>query len=419
MLGTILNIIYAAWDVFLESSLFILFGFFIAGLLKGFIPDNFIQRHLGRGKAAGIFKASLFGVPIPLCSCGVIPAAAGLREQGASKGAVTSFMISTPETGVDSIAVTYALLDPFMTVIRPVAAFFTAFATGIFVNFLDKKVDADGGNGGASTTVPSILSSSLCASNCNCGSEGLIQSGTPDTPDSEPDKNKHLPFKMAEKALSSKRSYLDRLKKGMVFGFGDLLDDIGPWLLVGIVLAGGITVYISPEFIESYLGDGFLSMVIMIALATPLYVCATASTPIAAALAMKGISPGAALVFLLAGPATNMATITVVSKLLGRKTAFIYVGSIMVCSLALGLLVNYLYIQMGMDISGWVQSVDHGEHGLLHIVAAVLLLGLILKSWVVRFFWTGLFRRAHAKHSLECQGSSHQRGCSHCKCGIH
>ncbi len=111
-------------------------GFFIAGLLKAFIPDNFIQKHLGSKGVSSIFKASLFGVPIPLCSCGVIPAAAGLRQQGASKGAVASFMISTPETGVDSIAVTYALLDPVMTLIRPIAAFLTAAVTGLCISFL-------------------------------------------------------------------------------------------------------------------------------------------------------------------------------------------------------------------------------------------------------------------------------------------
>ena len=139
MFDLIIEVVQASWGVLLDSSMYILFGFFVAGLLKAYLPDDLVKKHLGKGRFASVFKASLLGVPIPLCSCGVIPTAAGLREQGAGKGAVTSFMISTPETGVDSIAITYALLDPVMTVIRPVAAFLTAVITGIAVNFLDQK----------------------------------------------------------------------------------------------------------------------------------------------------------------------------------------------------------------------------------------------------------------------------------------
>ncbi len=290
-------------------------------------------------------------------------------------------MISTPETGVDSIAVTYALLDPIMTVVRPVAAFFTASLTGVFVNILDKEPSSNAItnnspqiplesphkaiNSSQKSLSSSMVSASSCSfGGCSCSNKGNIRQG-----------------------------WKAKFSKGMAFAFGDLLNDIGPWLLAGIVLAGIITIYISPEFIESYLGDGFFSMLIMIALATPLYVCATASTPIAAALALKGISPGAALVFLLAGPATNMATITVVSRLLGRKTALIYTGSIMICSLILGLFVNYLYIQMGMDIAGWVQSVGHEEHGIVYMAAAILLLILVARPWLQSFSGTGLIQK--------------------------
>jgi len=358
MVETIINIMAAWWDILLESSLFILFGFFIAGLLKAFIPNDFIQKHLGQGKASSVLKASLFGVPIPLCSCGVIPAAAGLREQGASKGATASFLISTPETGVDSIALTYALLDPVMTVIRPVAAFFTALITGIGVNLLDKA-----------PPTPKPMSFTMAPScGCGCGSQ-----------------------------KKENKTIVMKLKEGLGFAFGDLLEDIGPWLLVGIGLAGVITVYISPHFIEAYLGDGFFSMLVMIVLSTPLYVCATASTPIAAALALKGLSPGAALVFLLAGPATNMATITVVSKLLGKKTMVIYLSAIVICSLVMGLLVNEVYGFLGLDISAWVQSQTHEHHGPVAILAALVLVVLILKPLVQKL----VFKSTH-------------KGCSHC-----
>ncbi len=181
----------------------------------------------------------------------------------------------------------------------------------------------------------------------------------------------------------------------MRFAFGDLLADIGPWLLFGIALAGVITVFLSPAFVSSYMGDGILSMFIMIVLATPLYVCATASTPIAAALALKGLSPGAALVFLLAGPATNMATITIVARLLGRKTAIIYVSSIMCCSLVLGLVVNYLYVALGLSISNWISGAEQGNHGILYVTAAVVLLLCIGRPWFMR-----LYARLYKKESV-------------------
>jgi uncharacterized membrane protein YraQ (UPF0718 family) len=136
------RVLVSAWHVFLDSSPFIIFGFLVAGLLKAFLPDDMVSKHLGKGKSASVFKSALIGIPLPLCSCGVLPAAAGLREQGAGKGAVSSFMIATPETGVDSIAITYALLDPIMTVFRPLAAFVTAVTTGLFVNLSGKQEES-------------------------------------------------------------------------------------------------------------------------------------------------------------------------------------------------------------------------------------------------------------------------------------
>lgn len=376
--AVLFEVLAAAWDILLDSSLFVLFGFFVAGLLKGFIPDDFIQRHLGGSRKRGIFKASLFGIPIPLCSCGVIPAAGGLRQQGAGKGAVTSFMISTPETGVDSMAVTYALLDPVMTVVRPVAAFFTASCTGLLVNLFDREVPAQPKQ--LSESIAPLPMASCTDKGCGCEAHGAA----------EP---KQLP-----------RAWL-KFRQGMSFAFGNLLSEIGPWLLFGIGLAAIITVALSPEFIAAYLGDGLLSMVIMIAVATPLYVCATASTPIAAALALKGLSPGAALVFLLAGPATNMATITVVARLLGRRTAVIYVGSIMACSLVLGLLVNWIYIRLGLNIAGWVAGAEHATHGLLYTASALLLLLLIAEPWLLGFYCrlTGTAEvHTHKHHHQDC-----------------
>ncbi len=382
--GAALEVLAAVWDILLESSLFVLFGFFVAGLLKGFIPDDFIQRHLGGSRKRSIVKASLFGIPIPLCSCGVIPAAAGLQKQGAGKGAVTSFMISTPETGVDSMAVTYALLDPIMTVMRPVAAFFTATCTGLLVNLFDRDVQLESEESKKAAVPLPMASTSCCSQDCGCEDHGT------------------------EEARAIVVVW-QKFRQGMSFAFGSLLSDIGPWLLLGIGLAGIITVTLSPEFITSYLGDGLLSMVIMIALATPLYVCATASTPIAAALALKGLSPGAALVFLLAGPATNMATITVVAKLFGRKVAIIYVGSIMFCSLALGLVVNWIYIHLGLDIASWVAGGEHSTHGLVATISALALVLLIVWPWLI-----GIYNRISGaeEHTHKHHHHDHHHDCN-------
>lgn len=354
------QILLACWEILLESSGFILLGFFVAGLLKAFVPGDLVARHLGKSKFSNILKASAFGVPIPLCSCGVLPAAAGLKEQGASKGATSSFLISTPETGVDSIAVTWALLDPFMTIIRPVSALFTAVTTGVLVNIFDrekkevKKTEPAPMQAGMFTMAPAAPQ---VDSGCGCGC-GTKQ--------------------------EKKETILDKLIFGMKFAYGELFKDIANWFVIGILLAGVITTFLPKEIITNYLGDGILSMIVVLAIAIPLYVCATASTPIAAALALKGLSPGAALVFLLAGPATNAASLTVVSKILGKKATGIYLGSIIFCSLILGLITNKIYGMTGLDITTWVNSDMHGEHGLLPVVFAVIMIGLILFNMIGR-----------------------------------
>ena len=347
------NVMYelleASWGVLLESAPYVLLGFFVAGLLRAFLPEDFVAKHLGGRGVKSILKASAFGIPIPLCSCGVVPAAAGLKEQGAGKGAVASFLVSTPETGVDSIAVTYALLDPLMTVIRPVVSFFTAIAAGIAVSFTEGNPEERERHG-----VSSPDSGSSCSSSCCCG-----------------------------KNTQEKKTFVAKLKGGMAFAFNDLLNDIGKWFLLGVLLAGVISVFISPELLMKFVGNEYLSMIVMLAIAVPLYVCATASTPIAAALALKGISPGAALVFLLAGPATNVASLTVVSGILGKKATVVYLGVIIVLSFVSGVLVNHLYSYLGLDIFDWIHRGSGSEGGFLPVIFAILLLVLIGRTFLV------------------------------------
>ena len=340
MVDAITRIFLAAWLILCTSAPYVLFGLLMAGLLKAVIPDSFVSRHLGGNSVRAVIKASLLGMPLPLCSCGVVPVAASLKKQGAGPGPTTAFLISTPETGVDSIAITYALLDPIMTVIRPLAALITATSAGLLVNLLP-----------AGPPAPACaLGSSCCNTTCT------LQHSSPDTP--------------------LRRAIPD----GIRYAFTQLLADIGPYLLAGIAIAGLITWMIPDGFIERHLGSGLPSMLIMLAVGIPLYVCASASTPIVAALALKGLSPGAALVFLLAGPATNAATITVVAGLLGKRVAVVYVTVIAVCALVMGMAVNVLYGWLAKDISAWTTGIHHSEGGLFSTLAAIALLGLIARA---------------------------------------
>src|SRR5210317_597599 len=310
----IINILLASWHLLLEASVYILFGMLVGGLLKVFLNPSFVAAHLGRGRFVSVIKAALFGIPIPLCSCGVLPAAVSLRKQGASNGATTAFLISTPESGVDSISITYALLDPIMTVARPLAAFFTAAVAGISENLLERKKEVNRITPDLSCPVDG------CCSGDDCDPE----------------------------IHSRHHSFLEKIKAGIGYAFGELWEDIAKWFLFGLLLAGLITVLIPDDIFSRYLRPGLPAMLLMLIVGIPLYICATASTPIAAALILKGVSPGAALVFLLAGPATNMASLTVLVGTLGKRATAIYLSAIAVSAVFFGLVVDQVYISMGI-----------------------------------------------------------------------
>ena len=304
----LLGLINEIWHTFNDASLYILFGIFIAGLIQIFVDKEKISRHLGKPGIKSVVLAAILGVPLPLCSCGVIPMAVSLRKSGASKGAALSFLISTPESGIDSIAISFALLDPLMTIFRPIAAFITAIVAGISENVLGRK-NNDTAKGQADTCI-------------FCEDEG--------------DDHNH--------------SLAHKFKYGIRYAFVNLLGDIAKWLTLGIIIGGVISYFVPQDLIERYLGSGWQAMLIMLVIGIPLYVCASASTPIAAALIAKGMSPGVALVFLLAGPATNMAGILAVGKFLDKRAAVIYLISISVCAVGLGLLLNQIYSVAGLDI---------------------------------------------------------------------
>lgn len=332
--------------IFNESAIYILFGFLIAGILKIIIPPEKILRHLGGNNFLSVFLASLFGMPLPLCSCAVLPTAISLRRQGASKGATLSFLISTPETGIDSISITYALIDPIMTVFRPIAALITAITAGLFANRFDDKVPVM--------------------------SEDIVDTCAHDGEDSCACHEHEAP----------KRGNVQRL---LHYAFVELLDDIVFWLIIGIVIAGFISAALPDNFFEQYL-SGFSSMFVMLIVGVPIYMCAASSTPIAAAMILKGLNPGAALVFLLAGPATNVGTIAAIGKFLGRKMMVIYLGTIIVTSIYLGIILDVVYSSMNINPTAVVGKASELIPASLKMTGSFILLFLIIRNlWNMGF----------------------------------
>ncbi len=339
------DILLASWDMLQQASIYILFGLLVGGMLKMFLSPAYVAAHLGSGRFSSVFKAALLGIPIPLCSCGVLPAATSLKKQGANNGATTAFLISTPESGVDSISISWALLDPIMTVARPISAFLSAFAAGCAENFFNPP-------GKDKQASPDL---SCPVDNC-C--DGV------DCPPNEHQKHHGL---------------LEKLCIGSKYAATDLWADLAGWFFVGILLAGLISVLVPDAVIAKYLGGGLSSMLLMLTFGIPLYICATASTPIAAAFIMKGVSPGTALVFLLVGPATNVTSLSVLVGLLGKRATGLYLLSIAIVSVLCGLAVDAIYLSLGISA---VAAVGKAAEVLPHWImlsSTLLLLALSIR----------------------------------------
>ena len=353
----VLSILGETWGLLLDSGIYILFGIFVAGLLKMYLSPEYVARNLGEGRFASVFKAALLGIPIPLCSCGVLPAAASLKKQGANNGATAAFLISTPESGVDSISITYALLDPVMTVARPVAAFITAITAGIGENLLNPPRPPANGNGLQSCVVDA------CCDGVECS-----------------------PTEHA-----NHHSFAEKFRAGLGYAVRDLWGDLAGWFAIGLLIAGVISALIPDDIIGSYLGGGIGSMLLMLLIGIPLYICATASTPIAAAMILKGVSPGAALVFLLVGPATNMASLSVLFGFLGKRATALYLTAIAVMSVISGLVLDMVYELSGISAQATVGQAAEFIPVWVKIVGVIILAIIsvkpllnILRGWFGR-----------------------------------
>lgn len=330
------------WELTAEMALYLLFGFAAGGLLHVLIRADFIQRHLGQGGLGSVAKASLLGVPMPLCSCSVIPLAASLRKSGASRGATASFLSSTPQTGVDSILATYALLGGAFTVVRVMVAFVCGIVTGLLIDLFCKerpKAEAPDLAGLRFSPVENTMSASVAAA-------------------------------AAPRSCCSTQPKLG-WREGLRYGFVTLPGDLASALTFGLILAGLITTLLPQDSLTGSFSSGVMGFVLATVISLPLYVCATGSIPMAYALIAAGMSPGAALVFLITGPATNTATIVTVWKMLGRAPTAIYLICLLAISWLAGALFNMTFPDSLISIDG-----AHGEH--LHIAFWQHLSGLAL-----------------------------------------
>lgn len=367
------SLAYSLINILNEMSPYVLLGFFIAGLLHAFVDASTMTRHLSGNGLGAVVKAALFGIPLPLCSCGVLPTAVSLRRQGASKAATTSFLIATPQTGVDSIAATYSLLGLPFAIIRPVAALVGSVFGGLAVGRL------------------------------------------------APDKESECSGCTVSAGAAQQRSFGAKLKEAFVYGFGDMLDSVGKWLVIGLVVAALITVFVPDSFFVGLSNYPLLAMLAVVAVAIPMYVCATGSIPIALSLMMKGLSPGIAFVMLMAGPAANFASMIVLSRTYGRKATAIYVASVVLTAIAFGLAIDYLLPREWFTPRGTAAAACcHAEFSLFDTACSVLLAALLLISFVR----TNILNKhshnhqqqdtAMEVHTYKVQGME----CAHCKANV-
>ena len=355
------NYLTALIDLSNEMAIYILFGLIFAGIMHELVPETLVTKHLGKENIWSVIKSTIFGIPLPVCSCGVIPLATSIKKSGASKGATLSFLISTPITGVDSIMATYGIFGWIFTLYRAITSMIIAMVAGILTNIFDKEdagatsVSAQGSSTKFSTTFSS-------------------------TPKQEE------PSACCATDSSKKESFFLRVFN---YAFGTLLADIAKPLFWGLIIGALITVAIPSNLSEILVDYAWLSYLIVIIIAVPMYVCATASLPIAAGLMLSGVSAGAAFVFLSAGPATNTVTIGVVKKMLGTRSLYIYLGSIIIGSILFGLGLDYLFTSINIDPKSLVQMGEHA--GFFALVASVVLWGFVLWYLLKPYFGKKVF----------------------------
>lgn len=383
--------INAFLDVFLDMSLYMLIGMVLTGVLSVVMKKQMVARHLGKKARLPAVKAAAFGVPLPLCSCGVLPTTVYLSQNGASTSAVMSFLISTPQTGVDSIIATFGMMGAVFAIYRPIVAFISGVAGGSLIQKIAGNKRLDGADLPEDTCGGSDCEpESSCCSGDSCESEQPMDSGT-----------EKLPIK-------------EKLKKMFNYAFVEFVDDIALHFVVGVIIAALITIIIPTGFFESLnISSGILAMLVMLVIGLPMYICSTSSIPIALVLMAKGISPGAAFVFLFAGPATNAASLAVLTKSLGKKTVGVYLAITAASAIGFGLLLDGLIDWFSLPMPAiLIDSAAHGTNW-LQIVTGVIFGAVLIRSLVMRVVRRARVRKDKKEEKtmvLNVEGMS----CEHC-----
>lgn len=346
------------FDLFVDMSFYIVIGLIFTGLLHAFVKQDAILKHVGKDNTSSVAKAAILGVPLPLCSCGVVPTAMYLGKSGASKGAVVSFLTSTPQTGVDSIIATYGLMGPLFAIYRAIAAFLSGIIAGVVTNILcvhdivhychHNHHEHDHHHEHEHEHVHS---------SCGCSHDHQV--------------------------VDEPQSFTQKIIGSFKYAFGEFLDEIAVHFVVGLLIAALISTVL-PESLLSSFDSPLISMILMVIIGIPMYICSTASIPIAVSLMLKGISPGAAFVFLFAGPVTNMASLTIIIKTLGKKVTAIYLTCVSVCAIVFGLILDYIIDFIGYD---GITNLIHESHAhemplYMYIVAAVF--GVLVVRSIVK-----------------------------------
>ena len=362
-----------------QMAPYLLLGFLMAGVLHVFVPSNFFERHLAKENFKSVLLAGLIGIPLPLCSCGVIPTAISLRKDGASRGATVAFMISTPQIGVDSIIATYSMMGLPFAIVRPLVALLTSIAGGAVTTWFSKD--------------EIVVRQNCC---CEAGSNH---------------KNKFIEF--------------------IRYSFVDLVQNIGKWLVIGLIIGTLITVLIPDSFFSDLNLPSIVTMLIVLAIAVPMYVCSTGSIPIAAALIMKGLSPGAALVLLIAGPGVSVASLLVVGKSLGKKQLLFYLGSIIFGSIIGGLFVDYFLPREWFAITSLCEAGDHCAMdgsgftaSWFEMVSGIILVLLLINAFMLKFNLFGKKVEPMASQDIVTLAENQViyiiegMSCNHCKASV-
>lgn len=389
IIDVIWGILSATVDMFLEMAPYLLLGLFFVGILHLFFTKDLIVRHVGANNFSSVLKAALLGVPLPLCSCGVIPSAVFMAKNGASRGAVISFLISTPQTGIDSMIATYGMLGWVFAIFRPIAAFIMGIIGGIsaLIFIKDEKV--------------SMPAQKLAIERINPAD--VIDDDGCGLPEQD-----HKQLTIKQKAQTMFR-----------YSFVEFLDDISAQFFVGLIISGLIAYFIPAEFFaNTSISNGLPGMLLMILIGIPMYVCATASIPIAVTLMMKGFSPGVAFAFLAAGPATNAASLSILIKALGKKTTILFVAVIAILSLIMGLLLDEIFKLLGIN-EHMLMSHMHHTHNIgdekFQLILGIIFFILLMMSFYRKYLSNKFKRKVDAMpHTFMQKFSIEGMTCNHC-----